>query len=149
MSDTYLRLIPTDPKFAPTPDERTAAETILRKFVPGADVTSRISHDVEFVDAGENSETIRCPFCETELGQNWWASAMNAAYETRFTDLGVETPCCRRQTTLNDLRYEMPAGFARFVLEAANPNLSEAPAKLTSELELLLGVNFSTVWTRY
>ncbi len=49
---------------------------------------------------------------------------MTTAHETAFGALGVTTPCCTSQTTLNDLVYDWPAGFARFVLEARNPGVA-------------------------
>jgi hypothetical protein len=46
---------------------------------------------------------------------------MDASYRSAFEDLAVRTPCCHTDTTLNELDYDWPAGFARFVLEARNP----------------------------
>jgi hypothetical protein len=44
---------------------------------------------------------------------------MDAAYSHGFEDLRFETGCCATRTTLNDLLYEWPAGFARFALEVS------------------------------
>ena len=62
------------------------------------------------------------------------ALAMDQAYRFSFVDLAVSVPCCNAQLSLNDLRYEWPAGFARFILEAQSPG-----AELTGERCAVVG----------
>jgi hypothetical protein len=42
---------------------------------------------------------------------------MDAAERDHFTDLTIVTPCCGTHTTLNDLVYDWPQGFARWRVE--------------------------------
>ncbi len=46
---------------------------------------------------------------------------MDAASSSDFENLITEVPCCRATVSLNDLDYEWPMGFARFVIEICNP----------------------------
>jgi hypothetical protein len=75
---------------------------------------------------------------------------MDEASAHGFVALQVIVPCCHIQTTLNDLRYKWPAGFARFIMEVRNPGRSEA---LTEEeirqLEHLLGCKLRQVLAHY
>src|SRR5262245_35207479 len=112
MSDTYLRIIPDDPKFVPsTACERTAVE-VLRAVVPGCQVRVKRTDEVEFIDAGENFERVLCPHCGADLTE-FWLSVMDRAASTGFSNLTFNTPCCRRSADLNQLAYEWPAAFAR------------------------------------
>ena len=78
-----------------------------------------------FVDQGENFDEVRCQSCGQELEMEWWQDAMDSAGENGFAKLAVQVPCCKAKTSLNDLQYRYPAGFARFVLEASEPSLEE------------------------
>ena len=146
MSDDFLRLIPTTPTFLPSAEARDAALQLLKSWLPSADaITSEISEQTRFIDPGTNLERVGCPFCGSALS-DCWESAMESASARGFSDLEVVVPCCQTRTTLNDLRYEWPAGFARFVAEVRNPGRGAA---LTSEeiwqLEQILGCELRQV----
>jgi hypothetical protein len=118
----------------------------LKSWLPSAGaVTSEISEETRFIDPGANFERVGCPFCGSDLS-GWWEDAMERAGTGGFSDLAVVVPCCQTRTTLNDLRYEWPAGFARFVVKVQNPGRG---AELTSEeiqqLEKLLGCELRQV----
>jgi len=44
------------------------------------------------------------------------------------------------------LRYVWPAGFARFVLEAMNPNISDLTAAEQGMLQETLGCRLRRIW---
>ena len=124
MSVQFIRLIPANPTYVPSPGAQKRAQTLLQSFVPQAPEVKALVYDtVRFVDQGEFFESVKCPKCGQELDTAWWQSAMDVAYESQFRDLTVSTPCCAFVTTLNDLDYQWPAGFSRFVLEARDPNV--------------------------
>ena len=148
MSDSFLRLIPVDPTFVPTTEAIGRARTLLRSMVLDQIVTSDTSDEVRFVDQGENFEQLRCPFCEAELDSEWWKDAMDRAYETHFENLKVRVPCCGRETSLNDLDYRGPAGFARFLLEVENPSGDELEAQYIAQLEGVLGTKLRQIRTK-
>lgn len=131
MSDSLLRLIPKEPGFVAPAAVQEAVLALLQPAFPKAGaVAVRCSDEPAFVDAGANFEAVFCPFCERELDQGWWSDAMERAVSADFADLAVTLPCCRRPTTLNDQRYDLPRGFARLVFEIQNPDQDDVPGAL-------------------
>lgn len=121
MSDNFLRLIPEELSSTPDAGAVAAAQRALaRIFPPGTHIEARMTKELVFVDQGANFESVACGKCGTELDSGWWAEQMDRASATSFVDLHVVTPCCSHLTTLHDLRYNWPAGFARIVLEICN-----------------------------
>lgn len=64
---------------------------------------------------------------------------MDHAAGTQFESLSAVTACCGARTSLNDLRYVWPAGFASFVLEAMNPNIARISEEQLRKLSISLG----------
>jgi hypothetical protein len=159
MSDYYYQLIPTIPDYVPDAVARERARARFASFVPNAlEVTAEVSEQVEFVTCPEGFETISCPVCGTVLARgttredtwvDWWSTAMDAAYTTsRFADLRVTVPCCGAATSLNDLRYHFPQGFARFVLSAFEPQVSDLEEWQIRDLEDLVDCKLRKIWVR-
>ncbi len=122
---------------------------MLLRHLPHADeVRTREFTTVHFVDPGANFEGVFCPHCGSEVTE-WWSAAMKRAAATEFSDLSATVPCCGTSSTLNELRYEWPAGFARFVLEVRGPGVPEPPAALLDALQRTLGCQLRTIWARY
>jgi len=138
MSDIYLRYVPRMPSFEPNLAAIQTAEEFARRVFGGAAVVSRLADSVEFVDAGENWEGVRCPKCGADA-EGWWGDAMSAAAERDFEDLTVRAGCCQARVGLDELRYGWPIAFGRFVLEAVNPATPEMTEDQLSELGSLLG----------
>ena len=114
------------------------------------DIQAVVHEDVTFLDLGENFEDVRCPSCKKSVDQNWWREAMDAAGQKGFADLNVRVPCCRSKTSLNDLDYRWPAGFARFVLEVSEPHLAEPlDREALSQVEGVLGQPVRQILARY
>jgi hypothetical protein len=150
MSDNILRLIPTVPDYVPDAEAQNQARKLLASHLPQArEVYIELSDTVRFVDQGGNFERVRCPVCGVTLETEWWQQAMDTAYETEFRELGITTPCCASGVSLNDLIYDWPAGFARFSLEALNPNVRDLEDKMKRKLEELLGCELRRIWTHY
>lgn len=149
MADTYLRIIPVDPVCVPSALARERALGILRRAVPLADeIQSRVTSDVRFVDCGTNFENVRCPVCGTDIGE-WWSMAMEVGHEQHFADLRVSTPCCGAQTSLNDLLYSWPAGFARYTLEVLNPGVGSLAERVLDGVQRALGTRVRVIWAHY
>lgn len=139
MSDNYLRLIPTDPTWRPAAEVAERATATLSALAPGADsVEAELYDEVTFIDQGANFERLSCPACYAELAMEWWSEQMTQAGDDSFRNLAVATPCCGTTTSLNDLSYDWPAGFAQAELSVLNPQrgwLDEAElAQVASEL---------------
>jgi hypothetical protein len=149
MADTYLRIIPADPGCVPSALARERALGVLRSAAPMADdFASQVTDDVRFVDCGSNFETVRCPRCGEDIGE-WWSFIMEMGHEQHFRDLRVTTPCCGARTTLNELLYSWPAGFARYTLEALNPGVGSLPERVLDRLADALGSPVRVIWAHY
>jgi len=122
---------------------------MLRAIFPRADdVRVQLSDQVRFVDQGANWERVLCPFDATELSAEWWQAAMDQAYQKDFNDLAVTLPCCKRTSSLDELHFEWPAGFARFSLEVRNPK-GDLDTERISQLERTLGLSLKIIWAHY
>jgi hypothetical protein len=149
VADTYLRIIPSDPACVPSALARERALGVLQRAVPLADdFVSRVTDDVRFVDCGSNFEAVRCPNCGADLGE-WWSMAMEVGHDQQFEDLRVTTPCCGAHTSLNDLVYAWPSGFARYTLEVLNPGLGSLPERVLERLQTTLGTTLRVIWAHY
>ncbi len=150
MSDTLLRLIPEQPQFEPSDAAGEMAVRALKALIPtAAAVNAHRFQEIRFVDQGSNFERILCPHCRQEITGHWsvW---MDECSKSRFTQRKVVVPCCQRESDLNDLVYEWPAGFARFVLEVENPDPSEwLPDPAQKSLESILGCGVRQILTHY
>ncbi|HEU5015576.1 MAG TPA: hypothetical protein VFT66_23845 [Roseiflexaceae bacterium] len=139
MSDNFISVIPADPWFLSDVSVHQTALEAIKQYAPNADtIEIFISDRPQFVDCGVNLEKIACPECGMVLNE-WWQTAMEQAAKRHFIDLTVTTPCCGVQTSLNELLYDWPAGFARFVLEARNPNIGLLSVSQIRELQQILG----------
>jgi hypothetical protein len=139
MSDHWLKYVPADPLFRPTPAGAGAAKLLLRGFLPDAEaVHARFLGNVAFIDPGSNWSGVRCPVCGADA-EPWWEGAMDAVHKNGILSLGIRTPCCDAAVSLNELLYLSPAAFASFVLEARNPNEKGLAAMRLTLLGAALG----------
>lgn len=143
-SGHQLRIIPSDPFYEPTPAIQDACLGLLIARFRKNEITSTLYKEVSFIDPGQNFEAVVCDRCGQEMDMEAWQARMGVAYETRFTDLSFVTPCCDKPSSLNDLKYRGPAGFARYVLTVIDPP-AEVDAEVLSELERVLGTKVKTI----
>ncbi|MGW8353302.1 hypothetical protein [Streptomyces wedmorensis] len=126
MSDNYLTVIPTDPYWQPSKDAADRAAVVLSGMLSDDDARRGLEakwHDsVEVVHCFANLERTSCPRCGTELAPGWWGDAVSQCYDEGFSTLMVTVPCCDVETSLNELMYDWPMGFARFRIEVLYPN---------------------------
>ncbi len=149
MSDNYLRLIPSSPVFIPDKNAIDKVVLLLKEDFPYPDtVHIEIGDSPQFIDQGTNFERVVCPCCNETLDLGWWQNAMDNAFANRFQNLSVKVPCCGRETTLNDLIYDWPAGFAQFWIEISDPGLGVTDTRL-NQLETILGSPLKKIWTHY
>jgi hypothetical protein len=74
---------------------------------------------------------------------------MKQASEDRFTNLAVTTPCCGAETSLNDLGYDWPAGFAQVELSVLSPQRGWLEDAELAEVEAELGHPLKQVMAHY
>jgi hypothetical protein len=129
VSDDYLRLIPTDPAWQPTPHGAAAAVAYLTSLVAGPsddvwEVEARFYDRPTVIDAGMYLERITCPRCGGDIALGWLGDLVRANGAS-FDHLDVRVPCCDAVVALPDLRFENPIGFARFEVRAMNGTRSK------------------------
>jgi hypothetical protein len=157
----YLSLIPEEPSYVPPAVAQTQAREAFRAFLKKkafhlldkseSEIEVEVSDDIQFVDQGVNFESVSCPACGTEIESESWKKWMGRSYESKFIDRSITMPCCGCETDLNALRYDWPAGFARYVLRAVNPNIDNEvlPADKLSVLEDILGCKLRQIRTHW
>ena len=138
MGDSWVTVLPTDPFAAPPKERREAAFELLQEMFPGSKAKMHISENPYFFYCGVNLEYVFCPFCATEI-QPWWMEEMSRWWESDRTSLSVETPCCCRATTLNDLDYVQPQGFACVAVDVENNRADLEPHEMR-QIETVLGL---------
>ena len=148
MSNTILRFIPTAPDFIPSKYNQDKAKEYLETILKSTKVKFTQTEKVEFVDQGSSFESVACNVCGKSISNDAWQREMDNAYRKHFADLTFITPCCHKQTTLNDLNYNAPAGFAKFIIEIPDPSGDIEPNEIT-ELEKLLGTKVRKIWAHY
>jgi hypothetical protein len=157
----YLSLIPEEPSYVPTTEAQSRALDAFRAFLTRKafhfldktknEIEVEVSEDIRFVDQGVSFESVSCPGCGAEIKTKSWKKWMDRSHQSKFIDRSITMPCCGCETDLNALRYDWPAGFARFVLRAVNPEIENGllPADKLSVLEQILGCKLRQIATWY
>lgn len=150
MSENILKLIPSDEKYIPEQVLQKKAQEQLDHWMldDKVIVETEVFDEIAFIDSGQNFESIFCPICSQALDDNWWQQKMDEAYQSKFNNLDLTTPCCRSKTSLNHLVYKYPCGFARYVLAAHSPQIDITE----DQVEILGGIlntELRKIQTRY
>lgn len=150
MSENMLIFIPIEPTYLPGCAQTEQAKAFLQTLFPHAiEITVCITEEVAFIATGGNLEKIICPLCQSVLDEQWWTTAMDNAYMTsHFTNLTIILPCCGGTSSLNQLHYDLPTGFASFQLSARHPGHDIDDASL-KELELILASPLRKIWVHF
>ena len=123
MSDNYLKLIPADPHYVASGTALARVKFLLEHICPKAQlITIKVPDRVVFFDAGVNLEAVYCPFCGSVQTDWFYRTTSELDKRNRLDDINVTVPCCGMATTLNDLRFVSPAGFARCGVEVLDPD---------------------------
>ncbi|WP_297430128.1 hypothetical protein [Clostridium sp.] len=129
MSVTIYKIIPENYSFFPI-DIRPidGAVKMLKRYVQADNISWKSFENPAFIDCGSNFESVTCHFCGNNINIDVWQEMIEMCYERScFNNLDIFRPCCNRDSTLNDLKYQMDCGFAKFVIEVLNP--VEPPCK--------------------
>jgi len=106
--DSIIYFIPEDINFKLSSNE---IEQIKSLFWDKNNISFESNDAIQFADAGENFESVNCPFCKVDL-MECWGEEMDSCYEEDgFTCLDIITPCCQKKTSLHNLVYYFPQGF--------------------------------------
>ncbi|HEY6504628.1 MAG TPA: hypothetical protein VIZ28_11685 [Chitinophagaceae bacterium] len=148
MSSSFLRLISTDPLFIPTEVAQKNAKVFLSRRYNDNQIEIISNENVELIDQGSNFESVSCNLCGKVLDIEDWQNAIDVAYQTQFANLIFTTSCCKKDTSLNDLTYEQPAGFAKHVTSIAHPQQELTKDELEA-LQSILGTQLRIIWAHY
>jgi len=155
VSDSYIRVIPTDPGWQPTQKAAVAAVAYVAGLFagPGDDVEEvehRFYDRVTLIDAGESTTRISCSRCDGEIGLRWFYDAAGDN-EAGLGCLDARVPCCGAVVSLATLRYDWPVGFARFEVTAMNATRAkyELDAEELAHVTGLLGHLVTQILAHY
>ena len=149
MSDNFLKLIPTSPAYIPPEKSILEALELIKNLFPSIEkITYFIFATPKFIDQGSNFEKIICPKCNSIIDDKWWQKEMDKAFKDNYRNLFIITPCCNEEISLNDLKYEWPAGFASFIIQIQNPNKDITDSEL-EKLEIILRSSMRKIWSHY
>lgn len=137
MADAYIKIIPTEPRYSVSESVLNEITENLKSFVLADAISAEIYKTPHFIDCGANLEEIKCPICEAALSFDWWGKAMDDAAKTGFEDIEIILPYCSTLSSLNDLKYQFPCGFAEFELSILNP-VSELSQESIRQIEFML-----------
>jgi len=152
MSLTILHIIPADEKYLPNISQ---AEMILNFIERSNRLNLKVEYEdngiIRFYDCGENFEKVTCPCCGKNLDIEWWQDEMDRTAESEFSDLRIITPCCSVISSLNELNYCFPQGFARFAININDYENDKfiIDKSFLSQLELYSGVSWKVIISRY
>lgn len=149
-SGHQLKIIPLNPEFEPTKEQQIEGITFLANSYAENEINSTVNKHVEFVDQGQNFESVSCDKCGKKLDIEIWQELMSSAFENRFQDLTFESTCCHKTTSLNTLIYDAPAGFSKYELTITNPEYDEnLEDKLLTQLNEIFNTEMRLIWANY
>jgi len=146
MSDHFVRFIPEEINITLCKNSMRTIE----KLNWGGNIPRFIFNEqVQFADAGQNFESVKCPLCKVDL-MEWWREAMNSAFsdEHGFVNIEITTPCCSMEMTLHNLEYTFPQGFYKVMIEVMSDN-EFAAEKIMDDLLKITEVKWRLVNTHY
>jgi hypothetical protein len=151
MSDSYITLVPDDPRYVPSDAQISNAATLAGRLMPRASVVSpQINSGIRLFDAGSNFESVHCPGCGKKVSIDWWHETLDADEgEDGFALAQHRMPCCGSSFTLNQLTYDWPQAFGRFGLEIMNPNIGRLSGDVVAQFEKVLGSTLRVIYAHY
>jgi hypothetical protein len=163
LSETVLKIIPTDQDYVPSPETQQKAIALLREMLPDGEMhEARAYNHLCFIDQGQYCEAVLCsscgrhlpidPFTENDQGMLWWYGMTDViAAGTPVSDFQTTMPCCGARVPLTSLQFHLPAGFARFELIVWNPHAKEGVlnADQLGQLEAVFGRRLTQIQARY
>lgn len=121
MSDYIVKIIPRNPRYRISDSAANRVLAALQDKILARRATAESYETPHFIDCGSNLESICCPGCGGILEFDWWGEQMNIAAREGFANLEICLPCCGKSSSLNDLQYHFPCGFASTELAFWNP----------------------------
>ena len=149
-SSDELSVITIDPPFEPSKSKQRQAIEFLISELSDYHIKSILAEHPQFVDPGENFESVTCNLCGELLNMEDWQEFMSTAHASKFHELSITPKCCDKETSLNKLTYSWQAGFSKYKLSIIgfNPNENKL-AQLREQLEKILETNLKVIRAKY
>ena len=133
MSDRFLVVIPSNPK-ADLPAAADELRAALSEIAGASETRVKDYGKLQFIDCGEDFQSASCPHCNAEIAMETWHTWMEEDWhgEEGFHLHRHKTSCCGQDINLNEIIYDLPQGFARWMASARNTGrgpLTEAELK--------------------
>ena len=161
MWDTVAKIFPADREFVPTDQHKEEALSLfIHQFADGETHEAKTFEHLEFIDQGENMESVTCPACHVRTVLNffngddpgiiWWYQVTELLAEKPVDQVQTTLPCCRTAVPFTSLEFDWPAGFARFQLSVWNPTSEgDVPAEKLEKLSQVVGAPLKAIWAHY
>jgi hypothetical protein len=150
MSDKYITIIPEQPVYVPDLARQSRGVSYFLSIVPDSTkVKSSTSEHIQFVNCGENFESIKCPSCNKTIDMETWQSWMGMDYSEKGFNLNLHnTPCCGAKYTLHELKYLFSQGFAKYQLSAINSDIGQLSENQVEKFEKILDCHVRVLYRR-
>ena len=142
MSNTIFKIFPRY-SYQTYTDEQIISAVDMLKSYSKEEITFTNYKSIQFIDCGDGLKYIFCPWCGSELDIQYWQKAMDKAYDSNsFKYLGLSMPCCKLSSSLAEIIYIKPCGFATFVIEVFNPTYIPCVVELHEMGKCFGNINF-------
>ena len=96
MSSTILKIISTNPSYFPSKEKLENGRVFLKNLYKDNQIEFTETDTIEFVDQGENFESVSCNSCGHAMEIKNWQNLMDEAQKNQFKDLSFHTSCCHK-----------------------------------------------------
>lgn len=150
MSESFLVVIPADP-FAPLPKNANQVQTLLADFADTDEARTKDCGKLQFIDCGENFESIHCPVCNVMIDIPQWHEWMDEDWdkEDGFLLSDHTTLCCAKTITLDAPIYRSAQGFARWFISARAGNRGGLSGDEIARLEAVATIPLRAITQQY
>ena len=121
MPDHFVRLIPCIHTYRTNENSARAAVELLKTLVEAEEVSFCQRSSAAFVGSGA-PERIVGPRCGAAVDRAWWREKLEEMERRdHFFILEQEMPCCGKEVSFNQLKYEPLCGFSALEFTIKNP----------------------------
>jgi len=149
-SDFQAIIIPKNPNNSYRREDVSKLIDYLSKQFINKEIVLFIDSSVSFVDCGQEFDKIVCPNCGKEIGLDFWHKLMDEASINNFSDLTIQTKCCKTSTDLNSLKYIADCGFAKAKIIVYDPESRKINEnELLVDIKNICGIDSKIINTHY
>ena len=151
MSDQFIVLVPAEQSKRPSRDTLDMLVAAHRRVTESEAVRLKdFGERLQFIDCGDNFESISCPSCNAPLETHWWGHQMDHCWdeEVGFDHHAHALPCCGVPLSLDRLTYTPTQAFAHWFVSARTDRKALTEGEIAS-LESIAGFPLKVIYQRY